>query len=146
MKKKLKLGICAFLALGILTSCNTQTSNNSTSFDNSTSSSIDYTIYTSAYGFKGTEVYCWKIDNDSWRCGALIGTNIAKKFEQLNEIQEIYPCPLDTMKCILSTYPDEVRKSILILILPYPVTKDNYFGKLPDEETLAFLKGELGLL
>lgn len=72
MKKKLKIVVCAYLMFGILTSCNSQTSNNSTS------SYIDYSIYTSAYGGKGTELYCWKIDNDSWRCGALIGTNREK--------------------------------------------------------------------
>lgn len=141
MKKKLKIGICACIMLSILTSCNQQTSHNSSI------SSIDYSRYSYSfvYGSKGAELYCWKINHDSWRCGVLIGTNIAKSFEEFKEIQDIYPCPLDTMKTILSTYPDEARKSINIRLLPYPIKEDSKLGEFPDEETLAYLKGELGL-
>lgn len=49
------------------------------------------------------------------------------------------------MKSILSTYPDEARKSIFIRILPYPLKKDNCYGELPEEDTLNYLKNELGL-
>lgn len=134
MKKKLKICACACLMVGALTSCK-----------NPTSSEIDYSIYNSAIGSKGTELYCWGIANDSWRCGVLPGTNSNKTFEELKKIQEMYPCPLDTMKVILSTYFDEARNNILILIIDYPLTMDNYAGRAPGIDTLNYLKNELGL-
>lgn len=117
-----------------LTSCNTQKT-----------SSIDYSLYESAYGMKGTEIYCWEISNNDWRCGALIGTNRNKTYEKLKTIQEDYPCPLSTMKTILSSYPDDARNSIYIRIIDYPLSIDNFVGEIPNDETLLFLKNELGL-
>lgn len=146
MKKKLQIGACVCLMLGILTSCNNQTSNNSTSFDNSTTFSSNSSGYISTNKIKA-EIYCWKIDNDSWKCGALMLTSINKSYEELKELQDFYSYTLEEMKSIISTYSDEDRKMIYIFILSYPLTKDNYVEHLsPDEETLAYLKGELGLL
>lgn len=87
---------------------------------------------------KGTEIYCWEISNNDWRCGALIGTNRNKTYEELKTIQEDYPCPLSTMKTILSSYPDDARNSIYIRIIDYPLSIDNFVGEIPNDETLLF--------
>ncbi|MEG0978305.1 MAG: hypothetical protein RSE56_03615 [Bacilli bacterium] len=83
---------------------------------------IDYSLYETAYGMKGTELYCWEIADNAWKCGALEGTNRNKTFEELKMIQESYPCPLDTMKTILAKFPDKARKEIFGLIIDFPLT------------------------
>lgn len=84
-----------------LTSCNTQKT-----------SSIDYSLYESAYGMKGTEIYCWEISNNDWRCGALIGTNRNKTND---EIKRLYPIKLEDMKELLEK-KDLIDCSSIILI------------------------------
>lgn len=134
MKRKIITLLTILLMQCALSSC-----------DNQHTTSIDYTIYESAYGMKGTELYCWEISNNDWRCGALIGTNRNKTYDELKTIQEDYPCPLSTMKTILSSYPDDARNSIYIRIIDYPLSIDNLGGEMPDDNTLLFLKNELGL-
>ena len=134
MKKKLKLCIGICLMLGICSSCNNTSETNS----------IDYTIYESAYGVKGTEIYCWEIADNDFRCGALAGRN--KTYEELKTIQDDYSCPLETMKEILANYPEETRKYASIFIINYPLAKDDFVGRIPNEETLIYLRNKLGLL
>lgn len=136
MKKKLKLCIGICLMLGICSSCNNTSETNS----------IDYTIYESAYGVKGTEIYCWEIADNDFRCGALAGTNRNKTYEELKTIQDNYSCPLETMKEILANYPEETRKYASIFIINYPLAKDDFVGRIPNEETLIYLRNKLGLL
>ena len=130
MKKKLKL------CIGICTS----------SKNTSETNSIDYTIYESAYGVKGTEIYCWEIADNDFRCGALAGTNRNKTYEELKTIQDNYSCPLETMKEILANYPEETRKYASIFIINYPLAKDDFVGRIPNEEILIYLRNKLGLL
>lgn len=136
MKKKLKLCIGICLMLGICSSCNNTSETNS----------IDYTIYESAYGVKGTEIYCWEIADNDFRYGALAGTNRNKTYEELKTIQDNYSCPLETMKEILANYPEETRKYASIFIINYPLEKDDFVGRIPNEETLIYLRNKLGLL
>lgn len=136
MKNKLKLCIGICLMLGICSSCNNTSETNS----------IDYTIYESAYGVKGTEIYCWEITDNDFRCGALAGTNRNKTYEELKTIQDDYSCPLETMKKILANYPEETRKYASIFIINYPLEKVDFVGRIPNEETLIYLRNKLGLL
>lgn len=136
MKNKLKLCIGICLMLGICSSCNYTSETNS----------IDYTIYESAYGVKGTEIYCWEIADNDFRCGALAGTNRNKTYEELKTIQDDYSCPLETMKKILANYPEETRKYASIFIINYPLEKDDFVRRIPNEEILIYLRNKLGLL
>ena len=69
-----------------------------------------------------------------------------KTYEELKTIQDNYSCPLETMKKILANYPEETRKDASIFIINYPLAKEDFVGRFPNEETLIYLRNKLGLL
>ena len=113
----------------------------------SCSDNYDYTPYYNAKGMKGTEVYCWEIKENTWRCGAMSGTNRNKSLDELQYLQNDLPCTLKNMKKILSTFTDEERNNVSIATIPYPITEDNFeivtFN--PNNEITSYLIKELGL-
>lgn len=64
-----------------------------------------YEIYLNLSGFKGLELYCYKIEG-AWYSSLMQGTNRLKSAEEINYLQENYPCPIRTMKAVLATYKD----------------------------------------
>lgn len=100
------------------------------SYGCSTEGTYDYSLYYSYRGnMKGIEVYCWN-KKGSWYSGILLGTNMAKLPKDVIWLQENLPCPLNTMKDILATYPQgEIG---LICIVDLPATKLIY--RITDEK------------
>ena len=49
------------------------------------------------------------------------------------------------MKEILANYPEETRKYASIFIINYPLAKDDFVGRIPNEEILIYLRNKLGL-
>ena len=93
-----------------------------------------YPEYFNLSGFKGLEVYVWRMAEDSYQCGLLPGTNRNKAPE---EIWDLRPLSIEQMKIILSTYdiPDE---NIFIFTYSNPLSSyigtsdDNYLQKLSE--------------
>lgn len=92
--------------------------------------SYDYALYKSYKGsMKGVEIYCWN-DSDAWYSGLLPGTNRIKSAEEVNYLQNNLPCPLKTMKEILSDYnKDEIGLICIttkpVEVLDYLITEKN---------------------
>ena len=108
----------------------------------------DYSPYYNLSTFKGLEVYCWEIDDGEWKCGLTSGTNRYKSVEEIAFLQNEYPCPLKEMKKILQTYPEQVRKDTVVIVVDYPQTGDFYNYYKPSEipDTYNFLYTALGLI
>ena len=152
MKKILTLfGICMCLV-----SCSYSTTNREDalierkiSYENTEEamSKYDYSPYYNTKGMKGTEVYCWEIEENIWRCGAMLGTNRNKTLDELLWMQNDLPCTLKKMNEILSTYTDEERRGITLYEIPYPMTVEIYNTSFLNynSENLPFLVSELGL-
>ena len=73
---------------------------------------------------KGVEVYVWQIEDGSYRCGALIGTNRMKSNE---EIQALFDngAPIEEMRTILEL--SEVAKDhISVMPVSDPLKNDWY--------------------
>lgn len=107
--KRTRLVFALFLSAILINGCTTMS---------------DYSPYYDAYGMKGTEIYCWQIKKNVWRCGAMIGTNRIKTLDEIKFMQDDLPCELQTMKRVISTFPEE--NSYIILVIPYPMTKEIY--------------------
>ena len=152
MKKILTLfGICMCL---VSCSCSTTSREDALverniSYENTEEamSKYDYSPYYNTKGMKGTEVYCWKIEDNTWRCGTMLGTNRIKTLAELLWMQNELPCTLKRMKTILSTYTDEERRGITIFEIPYPMTEEIYNTSFLNynSENKPFLVSELGL-
>lgn len=110
--------------------------------------SIQYAPYYNAKGGKGTEVYCWKLRDDSWRCGALKGTNRLKSSEEIKRLQRL-PCTLQVMKNILATYSESERKNVSVLVIDYPTSQlerfYTFYSRDQIPETYSYLYQELNL-
>ncbi len=59
-----------------------------------------YPEYFEMSDFKGIEVYVWKSDDGSFRCGMMSGTNRTKTDEEIEALQE-RPLSIDEAKMIL---------------------------------------------
>ena len=87
---------------------------------------LDYTEYENVFGgLKGTEIYCWKIDNQYWCCGALIGTNRLKTYEEIHHIQNDLPCTLSKMKeFIINSH--STKEEIAVFDIPSNLSKEEF--------------------
>ena len=110
-------------------------------------SKYDYSPYYNTKGMKGTEVYCWEIEENIWRCGAMLGTNRSKTLDELLWMQNDLSCTLKKMNEILSTYTDEEKRGITVYEIPYPMTEEIYNTSFLNynSENMPFLVSELGL-
>lgn len=106
--KKLLSAILSFLLIFSFAGCrsNTETQNNTT--EQTSANEIDllrekYPEYFNLGTFKGIEVYVWQTSENSFRCGALMGTNRNKTNEEIWDLFT-HSVSADEMKKILSTY------------------------------------------
>lgn len=113
MKKITYLLLFPLLFLGMLMGC---TSNDT----------LDYTPYYEAKGGKGTEVYCWKTDDNDWYCGAMGGTNRYKFRKEILWMQDELPCSLSKMKKILKTFSEDERNNIIVFEVKYHISEEEY--------------------
>ncbi|MFA5421790.1 MAG: hypothetical protein WC344_03200 [Bacilli bacterium] len=118
----------------------------------------DYTPYYHAVG-KGTEVYCWEIGENDFRCGAMPGTNRFKTYDEFQAIQKL-PATLSKMREILEYIkiedPYNYFVSMHIIIYPLPDYGENDNGvcswydilseKDKDEAIRYYLETRLGIV
>ncbi len=104
MKKLLELIlilVCVFSIVG----CNNTTKNLQTKFPE----------YYNLDTFKGIEIYLWQNDNGEYLCGAMMGTNRNKTFEEISALAN-KGATVEQMKTILSSYNIDNDNIIIIPI------------------------------
>ncbi|MCH5171685.1 MAG: hypothetical protein J1F31_02485 [Erysipelotrichales bacterium] len=111
--------------------------------------SFKYVRNYNAKGMKGTEVYCWRVNNISWRCVALYGTNRAKDYSEIKGLDNMFfSCSLFEMKNILATFNEEERNAVAIWVVDYPFPNKGIVEILPREDNIemyAYLYFRLNL-
>ncbi len=78
--------------------------------------------------FKGIEVYVWQTDEGKYRCGALSGTNRAKTFEEISNLEK-NGATAEEMKTILSSYGVDKEN---IIIIPIKINSTDF--EIDDED------------
>ena len=72
---------------------------------------------------KGLELYCFRREKScKYDCVMLIGTNRFKTVDEIKELQDSLPCPLDIMKELISYASVDVKQQISITIVSNPPT------------------------
>ncbi|MBP5245837.1 MAG: hypothetical protein J6036_05225 [Clostridia bacterium] len=95
MKRRILSALCLILLTALVGCKKTQTEPRSLE----TLKEI-YPEYFEMSDFKGIEVYVWKSDDGSFRCGMMSGTNRMKTDEEIEALQE-RPLSIDEAKMIL---------------------------------------------
>lgn len=83
-----------------------------------------YPEYFDLSAFKGIEVYVWQMAENSYRCGALSGTNRNKTADEINELQS-NSASIEEMKAILSFYGIP-KEDIIIMPCTQPYSSYDY--------------------
>lgn len=78
--------------------------------------------------FKGIEVYVWKMGENSYRCGALPGTNRNKTYEEILALVE-NSVSVDEMKMIMQ-YSDVPQEDYFIIPCVQPIS--SYYYEIDD--------------
>ncbi|MBQ8904767.1 MAG: hypothetical protein IJY85_00175 [Ruminococcus sp.] len=78
--------------------------------------------------FKGIEVYVWKMGENSYRCGALPGTNRNKAYEEILALVE-HSVSVDEMKMIMQ-YSDVPQEDYFIIPCVQPIS--SYYYEIDD--------------
>ncbi len=78
--------------------------------------------------FKGIEVYVWKMGENSYRCGALPGTNRNKAYEEILALVE-NSVSVDEMKMIMQ-YSDVPQEDYFIIPCVQPIS--SYYYEIDD--------------
>lgn len=92
-----------------------------------------YPEYFGLDGMKGVEVYVWQIEDGSYRCGALIGTNRMKTNEEIQDLFE-NGATVEEMRTILELC--EVAKDHISLIPIRNTLEDNWYEIDINDEVL----------
>lgn len=94
------------------------------------------------------EIYCWE-SLDGWECGILPTTSRLKYPDEVEWMQDNLPCPLNTMKEILRSYPDRTRKCSTVYVVSIPPKEEELTHDtalvLKDKETYRMLYKKLGI-
>ena len=119
--RKFKLLILLSVCIFILSACNTSsdTKNESSTAYIEEELRQKYPEYFDLSAFKGIEVYVWQMAENSYRCGALEGTNRAKFVKEIQDLQ-FNSASIEEMKAILSFY--DIPEDYIIIepcIQPY---------------------------
>lgn len=87
-----------------------------------------YPEYFEMPAFKGIEVYVWKMGENSYRCGALPGTNRNKAYEEILALVE-HSVSVDEMKMIMQ-YSDVPQEDYFIIPCVQPIS--SYYYEIDD--------------
>ncbi len=72
--------------------------------------------------FKGIEVYVWQTDGGTYKCGAMLGTNRGKTFEEILNLEK-NSATFEEMRTILSSYDTDKEE---ITIIPIKINTDGF--------------------
>lgn len=101
--------------------------------------SYDYSLYYSYEDSqKGIEIYCWQNNND-WASGILMGTDRAKAPEEVKELQDNLPCPLNTMREILEDYPKEIIDYARVIVTSVPPQRHELGGWIDENNIYSYV-------
>lgn len=71
--------------------------------------------YYNLSAFKGIEVYVWQLNDGTYKCGAMTGTNRTKTFEEILNLKN-NGASFEEMRTILSSYDIDKEEFIIIPI------------------------------
>ena len=111
---------------------------------------MNYEEYENAFGgMKGTEIYCWKYDDGYWCCGALLGTNRLKTYEEIHHIQAELPCTLEKMKEIIAKNNAD-RETVIVFDIPADLNEQSFsaldLSESHSTSNIPYLYSSLGLI
>lgn len=133
---KRKLWFCLSIACLALTGCRCN--------DNLKN---EYNLYYQyADASKGLEVYAWKEESGKWFTILMEGTNRYKSSQEVKELQDDLPCPIDDMKIILDFYRDANIYDFVVTIVSNPPKEEELtHDKNKSDSDYLYVLAKLGI-